>query len=187
MKVTPGWPTSLIASSVGTVSISLLASLTPDALAALWGFALQHDLVDRVSADLRPIDDPLPWLVVDRRGVEVRVHDHGWLRILDVAAALETRAYRAPLDLLVRVEDALGFAAGTWRLTIAGGRATVTPAETTTADAVLDVGTLSALYVGGVSATQLRAAGRLNATADTAAAIDDAFRAAQSPVLGIWY
>jgi len=169
------------------MSISLLASLTPDALAALWGFALQHDLVDRVSADLRPIDDPLPWLVVDRRGVEVRVHDHGWLRILDVAAALETRAYRAPLDLLVRVEDALGFAAGTWRLTIAGGRATVTPAETTTADAVLDVGTLSALYVGGVSATQLRAAGRLNATADTAAAIDDAFRAAQSPVLGIWY
>ena len=28
MKVTPGWPTSLIASSVGTVSIWLLASST---------------------------------------------------------------------------------------------------------------------------------------------------------------
>lgn len=169
------------------MAISLLSTVTADALTALWAFALQHDLVDRVTADLRPIDDPLPWLVADRRGVEVMVHDHGWLRILDIQAALSARTYRAPLDIVLRVDDALEFAAGSWRLTVTDGSASVTPAESGAADVVLDIGALSAIYVGGVSAVQLRAAGRLDATAEVAASIDDAFRAARAPVLGIWY
>lgn len=170
-----------------TMSISLLSAVTPDALTALWGFALQHDLVDRVTADLRPVDDPLPWLVNDPRGVELVVHDHGWLRILDLPAALSARTYRAPLDIVLRVDDPLGFAEGSWRLTIADGSATAAPANSGSADVIVDIGTLSALYVGGVSAVQLRAAGRLDATAEVAASIDDAFRPAQAPVLGIWY
>lgn len=169
------------------MSISKLSAVTPDALRALWGFAIQHDLVDRVTADLRPIDDPLPWLVNDRRGVEVTVHDHGWLRILDVTAVLTARSYRAPLDLVLRIDDTLGLAGGTWRLVIADGRAEVTPVESGDADVVADIGTLSAIYAGGVSAVQLRAAGRLEATAEDAASIDDAFRAEEAPLLGIWY
>jgi predicted acetyltransferase len=133
------------------------------------------------------VDDPLPWLVRDPRGVEVRVHDHGWLRILDVAAALEARTYRAALNLVLRIDDALGFATGAWRLTVADGRAVVAPADAETPDAVLDVATLSALYLGGVSASQLRSAGRLDAAPEVAASIDDAFRPVQAPVLGIWY
>lgn len=169
------------------LSISLLSAVTPDALTALWGFALQHDLVDRVTADLRPIDDPLPWLVNDRRGVELVVHDHGWLRILDLPAALSARTYRASLDLVLRVDDPLGFTTGSWRLTVVDGRATVAAAEGQDAGASLDIGTLSALYAGGVSAVQLRAAGRLDTAPDVAAAIDDAFRSAEAPTLGIWY
>lgn len=169
------------------MSISHLSAVTSDALTALWGFALQHDLVDKVKVDLRPIDDPLPWLVADQRGVEVFVHDHGWLRILDVPAVLSARTYRAPIDVVFRVNDALGFADGAWRLTVGDAGATVTSAEDATADIVLDVATLSALYAGGVSAVQLRAAGRLDATAEIAASIDDAFRATDAPVLGIWY
>ncbi|MCS3842166.1 GNAT family N-acetyltransferase [Microbacterium sp. AK031] len=164
-----------------------LSAVTSDALTALWGFALQHDLVDKVSVDLRPIDEPLPWLVADRRGVEVAVHDHGWLRILDVPTALSSRTYRAPIELVFRVVDTLGFADGSWRLAVDGGRGTVTPEPDATADVRLDVATLSALYVGGVSAVQLRAAGLLDATAEVAASIDDAFRAAAAPLLGIWY
>ncbi len=63
----------------------------------------------------------------------------------------------------------------------------MTTAETDQVDVALDVATLSALYLGGVSAAQLRAAGRLDAAAQVAASIDDAFRDAQAPVLGIWY
>lgn len=168
------------------MEISHLIAATPEAERALWGFALQHDLVDIVEADLRPLDDPLPWLVHDRRGVEVVVHDHGWLRILDLPAALAARTFRAPLEIVLRVVDPLEFTAGTWRLTVVDGRASAERAEGD-ADAVLDIGTLSALYPGGVSAMQLRAAGRLEAAETTAAAIDDAFRADRSPVLSIWY
>lgn len=169
------------------MTIFHLSAVTADALTALWGFALQHDLVDKVSADLRPIDDALPWLVTDRRGVEVVVHDHGWLRILDVPAALSARTYRAPIDVVLRVADTLGFADGSWRLAVDDDGATVTPAGEATADVVLDAASLAALYVGGVSAVQLHAAGLLDATAEVAASIDDAFRAAETPLLGIWY
>ncbi len=169
------------------MTIFHLSAVTSDALTALWGFALQHDLVDKVSVDLRPTDDPLPWLVADRRGVEVAVHDHGWLRILDVPTALSTRTYRAPIDLVFRVVDTLGFADGSWRLAVDGGRGSVTSEPDAKADVRLDVATLSALYVGGVSAAQLRAAGLLDATAEVAASIDDAFRSAEAPLLGIWY
>lgn len=169
------------------MTIFHLSAVTSDALTALWGFALQHDLVDKVSVDLRPIDEPLPWLVADRRGVEVVVHDHGWLRVLDVAVALSARTYRAPIDLVFRVSDPLGFAEGSWRLSVDGGHTTVTPGGDAAADVVLDVATLSALYAGGVSAVELRAAGLLDATASVAESLDDAFRAAAAPLLGIWY
>lgn len=167
--------------------IQHIAAATPAALSALWGFALQHDLVDTVTADLRPVDDPISLLVVDQRAVEVTVHDHGWLRILDVPATLGGRTYRTRLDVVFRVDDVLGFAAGSWRLTADRGSQGVVATGEGEADVTLDVAALSALYAGGVSAVQLRAAGRLQATAGVAAALDDAFRAADAPVLAIWY
>lgn len=167
--------------------INQLCAVTDEALRALWGFALQHDLVDTVKADQRPVDEPLPWLVNDRRGVEITVHDHGWLRVLDAEVAFGARTYRAPLDVVLAVSDPLGFAAGSWHLRADESGVTVTAVDDRAADVTLDVVALSALYVGGVSAAQLRAAGRLEATAEVAASLDDALRTAQTPVLGIWY
>ncbi|MGF3055782.1 GNAT family N-acetyltransferase [Microbacterium sp. YY-01] len=166
-----------------------ISALTPEALRSLWQFAVQHDLVIRVHADQRPVDDPLPWLVADQRAVTVRVHDHGWLRVLDVPAALQARSYRAPLNVTIKVTDSLGFAEGTWNVSVTDGAATVVPASVTDAEADvrLDAPALAALYAGGVSALRLRAAGHLHATYEVAAAVDDAFRAVPAPVLGIWY
>ena len=171
------------------MEIHHLTSTTTDALAALWRFALQHDLVSKVVVDLRPIDDPITWLVTDQRGVDLTPHDHGWLRLLDVPAALSARTYRAPLDVVFRVEDPLGFAEGSWRLTSgADGTADVARVDDgAEADVILGVGALSSIYAGGVSAVRLRAAGRLHASTETAAALDDAFRTADAPLLGIWY
>nr|WP_314843537.1 GNAT family N-acetyltransferase [uncultured Microbacterium sp.] len=164
-----------------------LTATTDDALAALWRFALQHDLVSKVTVDLRPVDDPISWLVADQRAVDFTLHDHGWLRILDVPATLGARTYRAPLDLVLAVEDPLGFAEGTWRLTTdADGTATVGPSDAEP-DVTLGVGALSSLYLGGVGAMRLRAAGRVQASAETAASLDDALRTAEAPLLGIWY
>ena len=168
------------------MAIEQLTAVTPEALTALWGFALQHDLVSKVTADLRPVDDPVMWLVADQRAVEFTVHDHGWLRILDVPASLKARSYRAPVDLVLRVVDALGFADGTWRLHVVDGRASV-KATSAEADVTADAAALSAMYAGGVTAAQLRAAGRLIASADVAATLDDALRTVDAPLLGIWY
>lgn len=169
------------------LSIRSLQATTDEALRALWQFVVQHDLVGRAEVDLRPVDDALTWLVADQRAVKAQVHDHGWLRVLDVPTALQARTYRAPLEVVVQVADALGFAEGTWRLSVdAAGGATVAPSGDA-ADVTLGVAELSAIYAGGVRATQLAAAGRIQGDTALIAAIDDAFRTAEAPLLGIWY
>lgn len=170
------------------LTVRLLVAETPEATAALWRFVLQHDLVDHVDADLRPVDDPLPWLVRDPRGVTHTVHDHGWLRILDVPATLTGRSYAAPLDVVLRVQDALGIADGTWRLQAdASGRASVADAQDAAADVELDISALSALYAGGVRAGSLHGAGRIVADRGVVEALDRAFAAYPAPTLDIWY
>lgn len=160
---------------------------TADARAALWRFALQHDLVDEVTADLQTVDDPLPWLVADPRGVTQEVHDHGWLRIIDLPRALEARRYSAPLDVVVRVEDPLDFASGVWRLRVdADGVATVASSDDAP-NATLGVAALSSMYAGAVRAESLRGAGRLAAEAPVAEALDRAFVTFPAPSLDIWY
>jgi predicted acetyltransferase len=164
-----------------------LEAETDDALRALWGFAVNHDLVDRVEADMRPVDDPIPHLVADQRAVEFTVHDHGWLRVLDVPAALQARTYSAPADVVVRVDDPYGFADGSWRVRIdATGAAAVEPADAAP-DVVLGVAELSTIYAGGVPATQLAAAGRVRGTASAVLELSRAFRTDPAPTLGIWY
>jgi predicted acetyltransferase len=171
------------------MDVRLLVAETSDARTALWRFALQHDLVDEVVADLRPLDDPLPWLVADPRGVKQEVHDHGWLRILDVPAALTARRFSAPLDTVLRVEDSLGFANGDWRLRVdEAGVATVEAAgQDAEADIVLDVSALSSLYAGGVRASSLHGAGRIAGDPATVEALDRALVSFPVPSLDIWY
>lgn len=171
-----------------SLHVRLLIGETAEATAALWRFALQHDLVDEVTADLRPLDDALPWLVVDPRGVRQEVHDHGWLRVLDVRAALTARTYAAPLDTALRVEDPLGFTTGTWRLRVdSDGRAHVDEVADAEADLALDVSALSSIYAGGVRGAALHGAGRITGAASAVEALDRAFVAFPAPSLDIWY
>lgn len=170
------------------LDVRLLVAETPDALAALWRFIVQHDLVDEVTADLRPLDDALPWLVADQRAVEQVVHDHGWLRILDVPAALSGRTYSGSLDLVLRVDDPLGFAAGDWRVRAdADGMATVEVAAGRPVDATIGVSALSSLFLGGVRAGSLHAAGLIDADGATVRTLDRAFASYPAPSLDIWY
>ncbi|MFX5697159.1 hypothetical protein ABTE35_18940, partial [Acinetobacter baumannii] len=83
-----------------------------------WRFAIEHDLVGKVTAELQPPVPPVQWMVSDRRAVTATLTDHHWLRILDVPGALASRAYSGPLDLVIGVEDGLGIAAGAWRVRI---------------------------------------------------------------------
>ena len=170
-----------------TVTLSHLLALTPDAYAGLWQHVLELDLVATVKAPLRSVDEPLIWQVVDQRAIATRVHDHLWLRILDVRASLAARTYSAPLDTVIEVTDDLGFAAGRYRLLIEGGTATIA-ATVDAAALTLSVNELSALYLGGVSANTLARAGRIiEHSAGAAAALDTAFRGPVAPWLSIWF
>ena len=174
-----------------TVTVSYLLAETDDAYAALWRFFLELDLVGEVRAHELSVDEPLLWMISDQRAASVRVQDHQYVRILDVAAALEARTFGAPGVVALEVSDPLGFAAGRWLLEVdAEGRGAVTPWDATEAPegaavVALGVEELSAVYLGGVSLATLAAAGRVQTTdAATAARV---FAWHTAPRLSIWY
>ncbi|MGO1315744.1 MAG: GNAT family N-acetyltransferase [Cellulomonadaceae bacterium] len=179
--------------TMGTLVVRALVAEGSDAHAALWRFALEHDLVSTVRAGEMSPDDPLRWLVVDQRALDVRETDHHWLRVLDVATCLQSRTYRVPGQVTFRVSDPLGFADGTWRLEVTDdGAGTVTAVEGATAvpsDGLVELSAaeLAALLLGGVRAGTLAAAGRLRAGAPTLAWLDLAFAPLAPPRLSVWY
>ena len=71
-------------------------------------FLLGLDLIDRVVFWMLPVDDPLPWLLLDRRAARVTAtHDETWLRVVDVEKALSARQYDGDGDVTVAVNDPL--------------------------------------------------------------------------------
>ncbi len=169
------------------LELNYLLSETPEAYAALWRFVLEHDLVSSVKASLRSVDEPVRWMIADQRGAKVEIGEHGWLRILDVPTVLTARAYAAPGRATLRVTDDLGFAAGTWRLTVEeNGAATVEPVEGPAA-VTLNVNALSSIVLGGVSAVTLQGAGLVVAETADALALDTLFASAETPYLSLWY
>lgn len=170
-----------------TLDVRALVSDGPEAYAALWRFALEHDLVHRVRARLRSVEEPLPWLLHDERGLSSSVRDHGWLRILDVPAVLTARTYSAPASVTVAVTDTRGFAAGCWHLEVDDHGAAVVEATDRDPGVTVSAAALAAIYLGGTRASILQAAGRVHGDRAAVAALDRAFASPVPPALGIWY
>jgi len=168
-----------------------LLTETTDAYAALWRFVLEHDLVIVVKASLRAVDEPLRWMIADQRAATVKTSEHGWLRVLDVAAVLSARTYAAPGIFVLRVADPLGFAEGAWRLVIdEAGSATVASIDSAADVATeisLSVAALSSIVLGGVSAATLREAGHVQADEDVVRRLDASFASSTAPYLSLWY
>ena len=184
-----------------TAQVEYVMANTPDAHAALWRFLLELDLTSTVIAQLRAVDEPVRWMINDFRAAQVETYDHLWTRILDVKTCLEARPYFAAIDLVIEVTDHLEHAAGTYRLN--AGRVEplvrvepavrveplvrVEPVETPP-DLTLSINELSAIYLGGVSATTLHTAGRIaEHTPGAVAELDAAFRSPRTPWLSVWF
>lgn len=151
------------------VELIHLVSETRDAYAALWRFLLELDLVTEVRAGLRPVDEPVRWMVADQRAIRQTVTDHHWIRILDVKAALEARGYERDGVLEFRVDDESGFASGDYRLEVRDGVGTVAAGHGGPAVTIAD---LSAAYLGSVPPTTPELG---------------LFGTARAPWLGTWY
>ncbi|MBH1933295.1 GNAT family N-acetyltransferase [Streptomyces sp. AV19] len=162
----------------GIVAVSELEADTPGAAAALWRYLASIDLTARVRAWGRPLDDPLLHFAADRDQVLVsREFPALWLRVLDVTAALEARAWAAPCDLVLEITDPRA-PGGTGRHRLAAGPdgATVTRTDDTP-DLTFDVRELSACYLGGTELRHLARAGLVTEhTPGAVARLDAALR-----------
>ena len=154
-----------------SLDIRELVASDPAATAALWADLLSRDLISEVTARLRPVDDPLLHLLADPRRARPQVSDGLWVRIIDVPAALTTRRYAAPIDVVIEITDEMcPWNAGRWRVRgsgpvlagarAAGGAGTAECERTSAApDVIMPAATLGATYLGGTSLGALARAG----------------------------
>jgi predicted acetyltransferase len=155
-RVKAGWsPTG----PDGRVEVVEVVAVTTDAYAALWRFLLSIDLTRTVKFSFAAIDDPLPHLVSNPNALETHVAPGLWVRVVDLPSALTSRRYAAPVDVVLDVSDSLlPDNAGRWRLVAdaTSARCDRTDAEP---DLTLDVRSLGAAYLGGVTLHSLATAG----------------------------
>ena len=166
------------------LKLTYLVAATDDAYAGLWRFMLEMDLVSKLTADLRPLDEPLRWMISDVRAIHTNDIDHLWTRILDVKAALEARTYESEGRIVLAVTDRLGFAEGTFALEVADSGAAVVTEVDEPADVTLSATELGSIYLGGVSPLALARADRI--TGD-AALLATMFGSPVAPWLDIWF
>ncbi|WP_033432990.1 GNAT family N-acetyltransferase [Saccharothrix syringae] len=183
-KVTPGAHGSS-EDKPTTLEVLDLWARTPEAWADLWLFALGVDLVGRITALGRPLDEPLPWLLGDPRACEVTAEeDETWLRLVDVPAALGARTYREGAPVVLGVRDAyLPENTASYRVS-ADGVSRVPDAP----ELVLDVDVLAAAYLGDVSFSTLATTRRLDVVEAGALARADAlFAVTEIPWCGSYF
>jgi predicted acetyltransferase len=77
---------------------------TRDAHAALWRFLLDLDHLKTVRVQMRPLDDPIWWLLADPRRARFIPHDGLWVALLDIPRALAARRYAADGRLVLDVD-----------------------------------------------------------------------------------
>ena len=144
----------------GSLSVRELMAASESAYAALWNYLFGVDLIGTIEAHLRHIDEPLFWMLADPRRLVRRPGDTLWLRIVDVAAALEGRRYAAEGRLLFEVRDRFcPWNEGRYELEAGGEGARCRPTDAEP-EITLDVADLAAAYLGGARLQTLRRAGR---------------------------
>jgi predicted acetyltransferase len=149
------------AGPMGTLRLEALIAATVEAYAALWRHVLDVDLMAKVSAQMRPVEEPLRFLLADARQPKTRVEDGIWLRLVDVQRALAARRYAVEGRLVLQVRDSFcSWNAGRWELAGGPGGTEVRRSDATP-DLELDAADLAALYLSGNRFRTLQQAGRV--------------------------
>lgn len=145
-----------------TMETGDFVALDLDAWRALWSFIRGHDLVKTVEFRWASEDDVAQDLLLEPRALRRRTGDAMWLRVVEVASALEGRGYEPDAEgsVVLGVRDDLcPWNEGAYRVTVEAGRASVTRLEASP-DITLPIGALGSLYSGFRSASALARAGR---------------------------
>jgi predicted acetyltransferase len=161
--------------STGVTEVVEAVGSSPAVTAAIWRFLLDVDWMQRLKAELLPLDHPLLLLVGELNRLSFRVGDALWVRLVDVGAALAARSYAGDGDVVLAVADAFC----PWndaRFSLDGSKTTAPP------DLRLDVDALGSAYLGGFTVGQLARAGRVEELTHGAVERADAlFRTGRAP------
>lgn len=134
----------------GTATVVDWVAATPTAERELWRYLLDIDLVTEVVRTGPADGAGLPLWLHDGRAVRRPIHiDHIWVRLLDVPAALEARAYAVPGTVVLDVVDPFLARGGRFRLDAAPDGATCEAAPDAAADLTVDIRALGAAWLGG--------------------------------------
>jgi predicted acetyltransferase len=160
----------------------------PEVEAALLRFVAEVDLTAAVTSWHRPVDEAFRLRLADDRRYRVQLfHDHLFVRVLDVPAALAARRYEAGGTVVLGIDDAFRpSGSGRYRLDVADdGTATcerLGDLHDGDADVFLPVDALGSLYLGDVRVWQLAHAGRLRPSSPEAlTAVERVFTASRAP------
>ncbi len=179
------WDESFAANPVGRGKVHDLWGASTAVELELWRFLISIDLIVSWNAEMRPVDEPVRRAMHDARAYEVRQRiDDQWVRILDVDAALAARSYAATDEAVaIEVNDPMFTAnCGTWTVSRQGSTR-----SDDTADVSVDIGTLSAAYLGAVAWHDLAAIGAVKANDDVLDRLDSLFAVHPTPFCGSGY
>jgi predicted acetyltransferase len=179
------WDESFATNGGGLGKVRDLWGASPAVELELWRYLVGIDLVVRWRCDTRPVDEPVRRAMHDARAYESKARfDDQWVRILDVDAALGARTYnRSDAAVTIGVDDPM-FAAscGVWAIS-GDGAARVD----TSPDVDVDIGTLSAAYLGAVTWHDLATIGSVATTDDVLERLDSLFAVRPTPFCGTGY
>jgi predicted acetyltransferase len=180
--VNTGWEDG---NPTGTVDCRELEGVDWKVEATLWRYLCGIDLVDKVRAYPRPLDDPVQWRLQEPRRLLVKaVVDMLWVRIVDVAAALSGRGYGTEGEVTLDIRDPFRpKTAGVFHLTGGPDGATCERVDGDgLADLIMNVNELGSVFLGGIDVSTLAAAGRVEEkTADALFTADAMFASRPAP------
>ena len=163
--------------STSTLTVDEAFGSTPRGTREIWRYLLDVDLMVTLKTWHLPADHPLFLLAAQARRLGATIGDGLWLRIVDVATALEGRTYGpgglgdGALTFELR-DEFCPWNAGRWQLAVTAGLATVTRSDAE-ADLAMDANDLASLYLGGFSLATLADAGRIVELRSGALAVGD--------------
>jgi predicted acetyltransferase len=153
----------------GWLEVREAIATSPLATRELWRFLLGVDLVQRVHALALSAHHPLFLMVTEPRRLHLAVKDALWLRIVDVAEALEARSYVLDATLVFELVDPVcPWNQGRWRLEASGGAGRLSASDAP-AELRMTAADLGSVYLGGTSFRELVEAGRVEELVEGAA------------------
>jgi predicted acetyltransferase len=178
----PDWSTPVPS---GTVDVREVVAVDNAALAAIYRYLFDLDLMGVIELWNVPVDSPLLHWLNNTRATVPTWQDSLYVRLVDVGRALEQRTYSAPVDVVLGVTDPVcPWNDGAWRLVGGpdGARCERTEDEPVLRLSATDLG---AVYLGGTAVGELAATGRVQVR-DGAASVLPAVSAAFSTSPAPW-